>query len=124
MLRKQAGMSFPVLVGLLALLVFAVVTGFKVIQVYVQYFSIKHALNDTAKENPNAPTSVIRAAFYRKATVEYFTAVRESDIDVDKDDNGNDILSVKYQQTVPLVANVSLLFDFSITTQPTAESKE
>ena len=124
MLRKQAGVSFPVLVGLIALLVFVVVTGVKVVPVYLEYFSIKRALEATAKENPNGTASAIRDSFNRKAQVEYFTAVHSDDIYIDKDDNGNPVLTLKYEQKVALVGNVSFLFDFNISTQSGQETKE
>jgi hypothetical protein len=57
--------------------------------------------------------SEIFGAFERRADVAYVTAVKSSDLIIDKDSAGVTVATVRYQVVEPLFGNLSILLDFS-----------
>ncbi|MDK2124236.1 DUF4845 domain-containing protein [Parachitinimonas caeni] len=112
-MRKQLGFSFTNFILIAIVAAFLVLTFFKVVPVYSEYFSIKSAIGKVSKEKSGAPMADIRQAFDRYAEIEYFKSVKGEDLEI-LQENGAVSISVEYQKKVPLVANISLLFDFRI----------
>ncbi len=110
-MRKQRGLSFIGFIFLLALIAAAAIVGFKITPVYVEFFSIKKMLASTAVEGREMQPAEIRRLFERKLAAEYVEAVTSADLEIGKD-GGQVTLAVAYTRKTPLVANVSLLFEF------------
>jgi len=113
--KNQSGLT---LIGVLfvgAILAAVLVVGLKLIPVFAEYFGIKRALTAVAEAaNPQSVSvSELRSAFSKRAMVDDVTSVSATDIDITKE-NGRIVMSVEYSRKVPLVANVSLLIDFSV----------
>jgi Domain of unknown function (DUF4845) len=53
--------------------------------------------------------------FDKCANIGYVTVVKGTDLVIAKNESGN-VVSVQYQVTVPIVANASILLDFSAST--------
>ena len=53
----------------------------------------------------------LRSQFDLKSSADYVYDIKSRDLDISKE-SGRIIISVVYQKTVPLLYNVSLLFDF------------
>ncbi|QNM95577.1 DUF4845 domain-containing protein [Chitinimonas koreensis] len=112
-MHKQRGVS------LINMLLWAIVLGFgalltvKLIPTFSEYFGVKSVLKALVQEQAGAPVSEIRDSFDKRATIEYITSVKSSDLDIVQDQSGITI-SVQYQRTIPLIANASLVFDFSV----------
>lgn len=114
MMNGQRGISFSgFLLGVVVLIVAAII-GMKLIPAYMENASIKGALTAVAQDPDmkNAPDSGIRIAYGKRAQVANITAVRPDDVVIDRGDSGL-TLSAAYSVKVPLVANVSLLVEFS-----------
>ncbi len=112
--KSQSGLS---LVGVLfvgGVLAAVVLVGLRLIPVVTEYVGIKRALAAVvAGANPQTATvSELRNAFSKRVTVDDITSVTATDLDITKE-NGRIVMSVEYARKVPLVANVSLLIDFS-----------
>jgi len=111
-MRKQGGMS---LIGLLltgVLLGCVFLVGMKTVPAFNEYAAIKRAINSIAENSGNSATiTELRRDFDRHADVDDITSVRGSDLDVSKR-GGAVQISVAYSRKVPVVANVSLVFDF------------
>lgn len=94
-------------VALLALL------GMKMFPEYMEHRAISSAVKKVAAST-DAATSVsqVRAAFDRQANVDYISAITGADLDVTKE-GGAIVVAYSYEKRIPLVANVSLLLDFT-----------
>lgn len=102
-------------VSLVALLFWGVVAGalvilaMRVIPFYTEFASVRRALQAAVQEGePQA----IRSAFERWAAADYITSVTGRDVEIRKNAAGQWEVQVAYEKVVPLVANVSLLFQF------------
>jgi len=110
-MRKQRGLSLVNLILWAVVLGFCALLGLKLVPVYTEYFGVKSVLAGLVKEKAGAPLSEIRESYQHRAEIENISAVKSDDLDIEQDKTGTTI-AVKYQKTVPLIANVSLLFDF------------
>ena len=121
MMRKsQSGFSL-ISMTLVALFMAAVVLVFlRIVPVISEYLAIKQAIGATvASADPaTATVSQLRLAFTKRAELADVTSVHASDLDISKEDGGHIVISVDYSRKVPLVSNVSLLIDFSVTSTP------
>lgn len=116
-MRNQRGMS---LIGLLlsgVALAAAFLLGMKTVPAFSEYAAVKKAITAiaTSVDPGNVTVTEIRRDFDRRAAVDDISSIRGSDLDVTKR-GGQVEISVAYQRTVPVIANVSLLFDFRAST--------
>ncbi len=115
-MQRQRGLSFLGFIAVAALLAAAALIGFKVTPVYIEYFTVKKVLASTAMEGKDAQPAEIRRLLERKLAADYVEAITSGDLEIEKD-AGQIVLSVEYTRKVPLVANVSLFFDFAVSTR-------
>lgn len=113
MTAKQRGMTLSgLLIGAFVVAVVALV-GMKMVPEYIEHRAIASAVKKVASEaGPEATVGQIRAAFDRQANVDYITSITGADLDITKE-RGVIVVSYAYEKRIPLVANVSLLLDFS-----------
>lgn len=113
--RTQRGLALSKLLLWSVLIVIASIAAMKIIPVYIESKTIQHALDEIAHrpEMQDAQLSEVQQAFGKFTQVDHITAVGPSDLIIDKTPAGL-VLSAKYEVKVPLVANVSLLFDFTL----------
>ncbi|OAM52581.1 DUF4845 domain-containing protein [Methylovorus sp. MM2] len=119
-MQKQRGMTFIGLVLIIACVVFVAVIGMKLVPAYLEYFAVKKAILKIGNE-PNFKDMTqkeIAESFTKSAIIDNIREVAGSDLVVSQDDSGKPVVSVDYQQVVPLIGNVSALLDFSVTTAP------
>jgi hypothetical protein len=124
-MHKQRGITFIGLVFVMATLGLVVVLGMKLMPAYLEYFSVKKAIVKIANEPTFSTMSKkdIVDEFDRSATIDDIKVVKGSDLEVSKDDAGP-VVTIEYQATVPLIANVSALIDFSTSTDSVGPSKK
>jgi len=99
-----------ILITLGALLLF----GFRVLPAYIQFFTVKGALNEIT-HNPelrNASAAEIRSAFDKRAMVNDIKVIEGKELDIAKDGE-NFTVSAEYSQRIPLFQNVSACIDFA-----------
>ena len=91
----------------------------KVVPVVSEYMGIRRSISTVAAaaDPQTATVAELRTAFSKRARVDDITSVSSTDLDITKED-GKIVISVAYSRKVPLVANVSLLIDFSATSAP------
>lgn len=112
MQKRQRGIS---LIGTLisaVLVIGAIILAMRMVPVYNEYFAIKKALTAIATSADANSPEAIRSMFNRKASVEDISSITPTDLAISKE-NGRWVVSAEWQRTLPLVANVSLLFQFS-----------
>ncbi|GAA5184570.1 hypothetical protein GCM10025771_38930 [Niveibacterium umoris] len=112
MRKQQRGIS---LIGTLIaaiLIIGAIIMAMRMVPVYNEYFAVKKALTAIASSGDASSPEAIRSMFNRKASVEDINSVTMNDLAISKE-NGRWIVTAEWQRTIPLVANISLLFQFS-----------
>jgi len=118
MRKKQLGISLAGLIAIAAVLIVIAVVGMKLAPSYIEFFSIKKAINAVAAEaRGGATVNEIRKNFDARATIDAIDSVKASDLEITKDSSGV-VVSVSYRKEIPLVSNIGLHIDF------TAASKE
>ena len=112
-MKKQTGVSLSGLLVILFVLFFVALLGFKLFTPYTQYFAIQKTFKVLAAnpELKGADPKAIISAFQRYAQIDGITAIDPGDIEVGKDGT----ISASYAARVPLVANISLVIDFTAT---------
>lgn len=116
MKSKQQGMTFIGLVLVIAAVIFIAVIVMKLVPAYIEFSSVKNAIKYVANQDAFATMSKkeIVNAFDKSASTGYITVIKGSDLIIEKNDTGN-VVTAEYQVTIPIVANASVLLDFSAT---------
>jgi hypothetical protein len=111
-IRRQSGLSILGFIFVVAVLLVIALVGFRVLPAYIEYFSVKKALDEALREvkDFNATTE-LRRNFQRKADAGYIESVEGRDIEMKK--VGNEyVATIVWSRKLPLVYNASLLLDF------------
>jgi Tfp pilus assembly major pilin PilA len=110
-MHNQKGVTLIGFIFLIAIVGALGVVAFRALPIYNEYFTVKRILKSINTESNEATPGDIRKQFILKASADYVNDIKASDLEITKE-NGRVIISVAYSKTLPLVANVSLLFDF------------
>lgn len=112
-MKKQRGLSLIGLILIGGLLVFVVLLGLKVLPLYIEYYAISRNIKELATSQEARSIREIQFGFDNRATVDDITSVQGRDLDINK--NGNTFsIAVSYERRVQLFRNVSLLFNFDV----------
>jgi hypothetical protein len=115
-MQRQKGLT---LIGFIFLAVTVALLGivvFRAIPIYNEYFTLQKILRAINTEASEATPLDIRNQFALKAAADYMYDIKGRDLEITRD-KGVIVISVTYTRTVPLFANVSLLFDFEASNQ-------
>lgn len=102
----------------LALVAAVALVVLNVMPAYLEYFAIRHTIDRLAHgpELRGASVRDIQSAFDNHARVDNIVSVNGQDLDVLKTSDGFSI-SVSYGRKVPLLANISVCLDFSVSSK-------
>lgn len=116
-MQKQRGMTFMGLVLVIAGVVFVAVIGMKMIPAYLEFMSVKKAINiiETNPEFAQMTTKQVRETFDKTARIDNIQSITASELIVSQGSTGP-IVTAEYQVVVPLMGNVSALMDFYAST--------
>jgi hypothetical protein len=114
--RAQQGLTiFGFLLAAAVVVVFALV-GFRVIPSYVEYYSVKRALDDTMRSgtaDPNSPQA-FRAELERRLQTSYVENVKARDALIQR--NGSQITAeLSWERRLHMVGNAWILLEFEVT---------
>ena len=94
--------------------VFVALMVMKIFPAYQEYFSVKTIIHTMNKESLKGMTkNEIIDNFNKRADIGYVTVIHGSDLTIDKNSDGETVVSAEYQVVKPLFGNVSLLIDFA-----------
>ena len=112
---KQRGVGLSNLFLWSFVLFFVAVLGMKLVPVYIENAAIKKTLIAIAKDPvlQNGTKAEIRTSFNKRAQIDDISVVDEGDIEFNKE-NGQAVLNIIYSVKTPLFANISLYFDFNV----------
>lgn len=112
--RAQRGLS---LIGTLIVgcfLAFVLFIGFRCIPVFNEYFALKRLVGVLASEAAGgASPADVRRSFDRFAYTDDIVSVRGTDLRISRS-GGNAVVETAYERKVPVAGNVSLLFEFHV----------
>ena len=111
MSNRQAGVSLIGLVVVLILLAILALFGMKVIPSYMEFRSMKNAIQAIARERPGGAPADIRRAFEARSNIDGFESVKPQDLVIEKGS-----ISFAYRKEVPLFTGVGLYIDYAAST--------
>ncbi len=114
-MQRERGLTLVGLILVLGVSAFFVLMGFKLLPAYIEFFSIKRIIKELGEspELKGATVKDVQAAFERRATIDSITAIRGTDLQIDKQGDGF-VLSANWERKIPLVSNVSALVEFEV----------
>jgi len=114
----ESGVSLSGLIVVLAVLGALALVAIRVTPALFEYRAVKDSLaRAKAEAATGGSVRAIRDAFDKNAGINDVTAISGRDLVITRDGDSTDI-SFSYEKRVPLAGNVSLLFDFAGTTDP------
>jgi len=117
-MKKQRGMTFLGFVIIAAIAICIVLAGVKVLPDYVEYMGVKKIIQKIGNEpelDQMSKKDIIKE-FDKGAAAGYVSVVKGADLQITKDENGKQVVSVEYQVVKPLAFNLSALMDFEAST--------
>ena len=116
-LNCQRGMSFFMLVFVMAVCAVVLLLGLKLFPVYSQYFNIKSVFKGmaTSEEVRSGTVAEIRKSFDRRATIGYVEDISADDLEITKE-GGETVVTAAWQKKIPLFTGYTLLVDLSVST--------
>jgi hypothetical protein len=117
--NKQQGLTLISLVLVAALLGAALLVAFKCVPVVTEYLAIVRVIKAVAEEGDQGEVmGNLKRSFDRRAVIDDISSIRGSDLIIYKQ-AGKVIVQAQYERRVPLVANVSLVFEFNTSSSGT-----
>ena len=119
--HSQRGLTMFGFLFVAVVLVVVAMLAMKLLPAYIEFFSVKKVLATMGQESDlrSKSNAEIRDDFTRRASVAYVTVVKPEDLSVDRR-SGTPVISVAYEFRAKLVGNVSLVVDFSASSDPNA----
>ncbi len=123
--RPQRGLSMIGFLLVAALVVMAAMVAMKLVPAYIEFFSVKKILVSMSQEADfrGKSNADIRNIFSRKTSADYVSVVKADDLMIDRS-SGTPVVSVDYEFRTKLIGNVSLVVDFSASSDPNAASRQ
>jgi hypothetical protein len=109
---RQRGVSLSGLLMWCFVLIMVALLGIKVVPATIEYMKIKKDVKTVADAAGDKTVGQIRSEFDRYADIDDFDVISSKDIEISKQ-GGQVVISFSYEKRIPLVANASLVLDFS-----------
>jgi|SRR5690606_15367905 hypothetical protein len=116
-MNNQRGMTFIGTVLMIAGIVFVAVIGMKMVPAYLEFMSVKKALNNIAAQPGfrEMTNKDIYESFSKTAAIDDIDSITAKELIITQSDLGPVVIA-EYQVVVPLMGNVSALLDFYAST--------
>ena len=121
MQNQQRGLTMIGFLFVAFVLVMVAMLGMKLIPAYIEFYSVKKILATMGQESDlkSKSNKEIREGFSNRANVGYVTVVKPEDLSIDRH-GGVPVISVEYEFRTKVVGNISLVVDFSASSDPNA----
>jgi hypothetical protein len=113
----ESGVSLSGLIVVLIVLGALALVAIKVVPAFLEYRAVKDSIVKAKAEAGSGTVREIQQAFDKNAGVNDVSAISSRDLVITRD-GGSTEISFAYEKRVPLAGNVSLLLDFTGTTDP------
>ena len=114
-INAESGVSLSGLIAVLVVLGAVALVAIKVVPAFLEYRAVKNAIVKAKAEGGSVRE--IQQAFDKNAGVNDVSAINGRDLVITRDGSEFQV-GFAYEKKVPLAGNVSLLFDFAGTTDP------
>ena len=114
-INAERGVSLSGLIVVLVVLGAVALVAIKTAPAVIEYRAVKQSV--ARAKASGGSNREIQQAFDKNADVNSIDAIQGRDLVISRD-GGTPEISFRYEKRVPLAGNVSLLFDFSGTTDP------
>lgn len=117
--NRQQGMTLIGLMFFSALLIFCAYTAFRLVPPYIDYFDVKHALNElsTRPDLIGKNERAYRAAFQGHIDMDRIEVVTVQDLDIQLMKNGAQ-LTAEWSVKQPFIGPIHLCLDFHAESAP------
>lgn len=121
MKSRQHGLTMFGFLFVAIVLVMVAMLTMKLLPAYTEFFSVKKILATMGQQSDlkSKSNAEIRADFENRASVGYVTVVKPEDISIDRSGDVP-VINVEYEFRTTLIGNVSLVVDFSASSDPSA----
>ncbi len=122
MLHRQRGMTFLGIIVLVIVVGAWIYAGIRLAPKYLEYMRIAATLEKVRDEyasDPGTTDFMLRKAVERHFDIEMVEVITSADIEI-KREGGTFLVRAAYEDTVPLVANISFLVSFDKTVEVAA----
>lgn len=121
MQSQQRGVTMIGFLFVASVLVMVALLGMKLVPAYIEFFSVKKILATMGQDSnlKSKSNGEIRNDFIKRAGVNYVTVVKPEDLSIDRR-NGVTVITADYAFRTKLVGNISLVVDFSASSDPNA----
>jgi hypothetical protein len=113
----ESGVSLSGLIVVLVVLGALALVLIKVTPAFIEYRAVKNAIVKAKADAGSGTVREIQQAFDKNAGVNDVSSISGRDLVITRD-GGSTEISFAYEKRVPLAGNVSLLLDFTGTTDP------
>jgi hypothetical protein len=123
--RQQRGLTMFSFLFFAIVFIAIAMLAMKLVPAYIEFFSVKKILSTMGQEAElkSKSNAEIRNDFSNRASVGYVTVVKPEDLSVERQ-GGVPVITVAYEYRTKLVGNVSLVVDFSASSDPNAAPVE
>jgi len=121
MQSQQRGVTMIGFLFVAFVLIMVALLGMKLVPAYIEFFSVKKILATMGQDSDlkSKSNGEIRNDFIKRANVGYVTVVKPEDLSIDRR-NGVAVITADYAFRTKLVDNISLVVDFSASSDPNA----
>lgn len=120
-MRRQGGMTLIGMVLTMAVVVIAGIVVMRAVPVYIRFYEVKssvRALNTLPTTefttDPSSNAHYLRTKLMNQLYVNSIESITPEQINIIPDGTNAFKITIKYQEIRPLIANIRLLFDFSL----------
>ncbi len=115
--KRQRGLSLFGVIVVGGVAAFVLLVAFRTVPAVTEYFAVQRIVRTLAEEADNGtPAAELRRNFDRRGQIDDVSAVSGTDLVISKP-AGRTVIEVDYARRVPVVANVSLLIDFHVSSE-------
>lgn len=111
-MNRQRGLALSALLLWGVLIALVSILAIRILPEVIDYYKIRQAVKAVAADAGSKTVPEIRQAFGKYIEVEHVQTLAPADLDIFKEDN-QVVIAFSYERRIPLLANVSLLIDFS-----------
>jgi hypothetical protein len=121
MQSKQRGLTMFGFLFVVIVLMAVALLAMKLVPAYIEFFSVKKILATMGQDSEirSKSNAEIRDSFSKRANTGYVTVVEPQDLSIDRS-GGTPVISAEYEFRTKLVGNVSLVVDFSTSSDSSA----
>lgn len=119
-MKNQRGLTFLGMLFTIAAVVVIALFVMRITPVYIEHYAVTRALsslqsmpNKEVTTDPAANAIAIKRTLMKQFEIDNVDFIKEDDITITPSGNDKLKVSIHYQVTRPLVANISLIFNFN-----------